>query len=58
MAATIEGSKSNQKFTTVDWLGDDALLESLVFKFQLLGITSQDTEEYQEYLRLKNKFES
>lgn len=56
--ATIEGSKSNQQFTTVDWLGDDALLESLVFKFQLLGITQQDTKEYQEYLRLKNKFES
>lgn len=56
--ATIEGSKSNQKFTTVDWLGDDTLLESLVFKFQLLGITQQDTKEYQEYLRLKNKFES
>jgi hypothetical protein len=56
--ATIEGSKSNQKFTTVDWLGDDTLLESLVFKFQLLGITQQDTEEYKEYLRLKNKFES
>jgi hypothetical protein len=56
--ATIEGSKSNQQFTTVDWLGDDPLIESLTFKFQLLGITQQDTKEYQEYLRLKNKFES
>jgi hypothetical protein len=56
--ATVEGSQSNQKFSETTWGGNDSLLSEIVFKFKLLGMNSQDSKEWQDYLRLKQKFEA
>ena len=54
--ATVEGSKSNQKFTEVFWAGDDPALKAVTFKFKLLGMDNNESKEWQEYMRLKEKF--
>lgn len=54
LGATIEGSKSNQQFTTTSWNGD---ADVYWFTFQLLGREEKDPE-YEKYLELKKKYES
>lgn len=55
IGATVEGSCSNQKFSTTFWNGDDG--EPYVFTFYLTGHQQNDAE-YNEYQRLKKKFEN
>jgi hypothetical protein len=56
--ATVEGSKSDQKFSTTDWNGDTGTAYTFVFK--LLGVagqlSEQDKKDYAEMLRLQEKF--
>lgn len=54
--ATVEGAKSNQQFTQVHWRGDDPAVQAVTFKFKLLGMDNKDSKEWQEYMRLKEKF--
>jgi hypothetical protein len=54
--ATVEGSKSNQGFIDVHWNGDCPFTKPITFKFKLLGMNSQDNKEWEEFLRLKQKF--
>jgi hypothetical protein len=54
--ATIEGGRSNQTFSEAYWNGDDPLVQPVTFKFKLLGMNSDTSKEWQEYQRLKQKF--
>jgi hypothetical protein len=54
--ATVEGSKSNQEFSRVHWRGDDPCIQAITFKFKLLGMDNMESKEWQEYMRLKEKF--
>jgi hypothetical protein len=55
VGATVEGAKSDQTFGSTNWIGD--LGEASIFTFQLLGMNPVDNKEYEEYLKLKQKFE-
>jgi hypothetical protein len=55
VGATVEGGKSDQTFGFTTWNGD--LGEASIFTFQLLGMREPDQKEYEEYLKLKQKFE-
>ena len=56
--ATVEGSKSDQKFFDTTWNGDTGVAYTFVFK--LLGVSGELSEkekkEWEEYKRLKEKF--
>jgi hypothetical protein len=54
--ATIEGGRSNQTFCEAHWEGDDPLFQAVTFKFKLLGMSNTQSKEWQEYMRLKQKF--
>jgi hypothetical protein len=54
--ATVEGGKSSQKFVEAQWNGDDPLVRPVTFKFKLLGMNNQDSKDWQDYQRLKEKF--
>ena len=56
--ATVEGAKSNQQFTQVHWRGDDPAVQAVTFKFKLLGMDNRESKEWQEYMRLKEKFQA
>jgi hypothetical protein len=51
--ATVEGSSSTQTFSTTTWNGDGT---SQVFEFNLYEPASHIDEEYQQYLKLKQKY--
>lgn len=54
--ATVEGANSNQNFGTTVWKGNDGMPS--VFEFKLMGKEIPENDpEYQEYLRLKSKYE-
>jgi hypothetical protein len=59
--ATIEGSNSQQSFNTTTWKGTD-YSEDIRFSFKIKGnseaskMSAADQAEYQEYLKLKEKF--
>ena len=59
VGATIEGSKSDQVFSTTDWNGSEG--DALIFQFKMLGkdekLSAKDEADLQEYKRLKAKFE-
>jgi hypothetical protein len=55
VGATVEGAKSDQIFGSTNWIGD--LGDASIFTFQLLGMNAPDTKEYEDYLKLKQKFE-
>lgn len=55
--ATVEGSKSDQIFTTTTWNGDDLMFGEIVFSFYLKLAPTLVDPEYAKYLELKNKFE-
>ncbi len=52
--ATIEGSNSDQSFTTTSWNGDD---EISWFTFHISGVDIKKDPEYEKYMELKKKFE-
>lgn len=54
--ATVEGAHSSQVFGTTHWAGDE-VGSDVTFVFNLRSRSSQDEAEYQEYLRLKARFE-
>jgi hypothetical protein len=58
VGATVEGNNSGQSFGTTYWNGDDG--DSMVFTFYVRGvengITPEEQRQYEEYLRLKEKF--
>jgi len=54
--ATVEGGRSNQSFSEAYWNGDDPLVQPVTFKFKLLGMDKRESKEWQEYMRLKEKF--
>lgn len=52
--ATVEGSISNQQFTSTTWNGDEGITQ--IFTFYLKATSQEVDKEYQEYLRLKQKY--
>lgn len=55
LGATVEGSHSSQMFVGTTWNGDYG--DATIFTFQLLGMQPVDQKEYEEYLKLREKFE-
>jgi hypothetical protein len=54
--ATVEGSHSNQKFSSTHWNGDNTPDPLAVFTFDVSGFVGEVDPEYQKYLELKKKF--
>ena len=56
--ATVEGAKSNQTFGSTVWIGDDMEFGEAVFTFYLKLANQVVDKEYEQYLKLKEKFEN
>jgi hypothetical protein len=56
--ATVEGSQSNQHFGSSFWNGNDG--SPIYFTFYLSGTnrSPEEEQEYQTFLKLKEKFEA